>query len=109
MPLASIFVLVPTSANTLRKSRHTKRELTISRRKPPRARDKLMTIGNRTTTTGVLLMKADKKATEANKTINFIYPYLQNLPSTSAALVSMRWQRFSDALMTNIAAIVIGA
>ena len=72
-------------------------------------RDKLMTIGNRTTTTGVLLMKADKKATEANKTkVNFIYPYLQNLPKASVAC-SMRWQRFSDALMTNIAAIVIGA
>jgi hypothetical protein len=75
----------------------------------PRVRDRLMTIGNKTTTTGVLLIKAERKATNTNKTnVNLTYPYLQNFPSASVTC-SMRWHRFRDALIINIAAIVRGA
>jgi hypothetical protein len=75
----------------------------------PNVRDKLITTGNRTTTTGVLLIKADTKATIASKAkVNFVYPYLQNLLSASDAC-SITRQRFRAALITNIAAIVSGA
>ena len=108
MPLANIFVLVPTRVQHPPKMEAYETGINNFEEETPSVRDKLMTIGNKTTTTGVLLIKADKKATETNKTkVNFIYPYLQNLLSASVAC-SMRWQRFNDALITNIAAIVIG-
>ena len=38
---------------------------------------------NNTTTTGVLFIKADTKATSTNKiSINLRYPYLQNFPNS---------------------------
>jgi hypothetical protein len=55
------------------------------------------------------LIKADTKATSKSKiSMNLRYPYLQNLPNESEAC-SINLQRFKEALITNIAAIVRGA
>ena len=65
--------------------------------------------GNKTTTTGVLFTKAEISATSTSRiNINFEYPYLQKIPKKSV-ICSIILHLFNAALITNIAAIVIGA
>ena len=81
MPLARIFVLVPTKVQQPPKIEAYETGISIFEEETPIVRERLITTGSNTTTTGVLFTKADTKATSANKiNINLRYPYLQNFP-----------------------------
>ena len=89
MPLARIFVLVPTKVQQPPKIEAYETGISIFEEETPIVRDRLITTGSKTTTTGVLLINADTKATSANKkSINLRYPYLQNLPRVLRSLLN---------------------
>ena len=61
MPLAKIFVLVPTKVQQPPKIEAYDTGISILEEGTPIFRDRLITTGRRTTTTGVLLINADTK------------------------------------------------
>ena len=67
MPLAKIFVLVQTKVQQPPKIEAYDTGISILEEGTPIFRDRLITTGRRTTTTGVLLINAETKATSANK------------------------------------------
>lgn len=109
IPLASMFVLVPKRVQQPPNIDAYETGISIFEEETPNFRDKEKTTGNNTTTTGVLLMKPETKATsKSSKSINLLKPREQNFPK-KLDICSIILHLFSAALITNIAAIVRGA
>ena len=81
IPLASMFVLVPKRVQQPPNIDAYETGISIFEEETPNFRDKEKTTGNNTTTTGVLLMKPETKATsKSSKSINLLKPREQNFP-----------------------------
>lgn len=80
IPLVRIFVLVPTSVQHPPKIEAYDTGINILEEETPNFLEREITTGNKTTTTGVLLMNAETSATKHKRTnMNFVYPNRQNL------------------------------
>jgi len=75
IPLAKIFVLVPTRVQHPPQMEAYETGISILEEETSSFLEREITTGNKTTTTGVLLINAETKATKHNNTrINFVYP-----------------------------------